>query len=53
MKKQKLNRLKLNKKSISNLKEATIKGGVSGLCTSSIVPLECPFACPDTVGGQC
>ncbi|WP_156169058.1 hypothetical protein [Kordia jejudonensis] len=40
MKKKKINNLELNKKSISNLKNTTVKGGTSGLPCLSIYFME-------------
>ncbi len=45
MKKKQLKKLKLNKNTVSRLSAEKIKGGVSGLCTSSIPDLQCPLAC--------
>ncbi|NAS30386.1 hypothetical protein GTQ40_05340 [Flavobacteriaceae bacterium R38] len=47
MKKQSFKNLKLNKKLISKLDVNSVVGGtgVSGACTSSLIPLQCVFAC--------
>jgi len=50
MKKQHLKNLKLNKKTIVKFEKETITGGMFTLalschCASSLVPLECIFAC--------
>ncbi len=51
MKKQNLKKLELNKNTISKFNAQRIKGGVSGECTSSIDPYQCPLAC--ATGGTC
>ena len=50
MKKVNFKNLKLVKETISTLKIEDIKGGLSGLCTSSNIPVECYFQCA-TAGG--
>mgnify|MGYP003683129387 CR=1 FL=1 len=52
MKKVSIKNLKLVKETISSLKEENIKGGVSGMCTSSVHP-ECYFACATAPQTDC
>ena len=52
MKKVKIQHLQLTKQTISSLKTQEITGGNSRMCTSSVDPHECYFACasaPQTV----
>ena len=45
MKKVKIKSLKFKKETVSTLDVASIKGGVSGMCTSSNNNLQCHFLC--------
>ncbi|AXG71253.1 hypothetical protein KORDIASMS9_03510 [Kordia sp. SMS9] len=53
MKKKKIKSLQFSTSVVSNLNPESVKGGLSGACTSSINNLQCYFACPESVYAPC
>ena len=53
MKKVTIKSLKFKKETVSTLDTASIKGGTSGMCTSSVNPAHCKLACATAPQTQC